>query len=62
MLSCQLGDLFRPDLAWPGPVDNLAEIAAEVTTSAFAVYRADVVTGLGGAAGQPALERVTPSM
>ena len=31
-----LCDFYRPDLAtWPGPVENLAEIATEVITSAF---------------------------
>lgn len=34
-LTCQAGDFYHP--TWPGPVENLAEIAIEVTTSAFEV-------------------------
>ena len=34
-MTWALVDFYRPDLAWPGPVENLAEIGAEVITSAF---------------------------
>ena len=35
-MTWAVGDLYHPDLAhWPGPVENLAEIATEVTTSAL---------------------------
>jgi len=36
-MTWAVGDFYHPDLAtWPfGPVENLAEIATEVITSAF---------------------------